>query len=72
MKRIVASLWNEPVLAGSVLNTALVVLSAEGVISGWIPAVVVAVSGVIVRRFTIPERKLTRALDRADSYGGTD
>lgn len=72
MKRIVASLWNEPVLAGSVLNTALVVLSAEGVISGWIPAVAVAISGVIVRRFTIPERKLTRALDRADSYGGTD
>jgi len=63
MKRIAAALWNEPVLAGAVLNTALVVLAAEGVISGWIPAVLVAVSGVIVRRFTVPEKKLTRALD---------
>lgn len=63
MKRIAEALWTEPVLAASVINTALVVLSAEGIISGWIPAVAVAVSGVIVRRFTVPERKLTSVLE---------
>jgi hypothetical protein len=72
MKKIAEALWNEPVLAAGVLNTVLVVLSTEGIISGWIAAAVVAVSGLIVRRFTIPENKLTRALDRGDSYGGTD
>jgi hypothetical protein len=71
MKRIISALGNEPVLAGSVLNTALVVLAAEQVISGWIPAVAIAISGVIVRRFTIPERKLTKALE-GDSYGGSN
>lgn len=56
MKRIATALWNEPVLAASVANTALVVLAAENVISGWIPAVAVAVSGVIVRHFVSPAK----------------
>jgi hypothetical protein len=72
MKRIAAALWDEPVLAGTVLNTALVVLAAENVLSGWVPAVAIAVSGVVIRHFTIPERKLTRALETPDRYEGSN
>lgn len=72
MKRIAQALWTEPVLAATVLNSILAALAAEGILSGWIAVVSVAVSGPIVRRFTVPEKALTRALDRGDSYGGTD
>ena len=72
MKRIIEALWNEPVLAATVLNSILAALAAEGILSGWIAVVAVAVSGPIVRYFVVPEKKLTRALDRGDSYGGSD
>jgi hypothetical protein len=72
MRKIAEALWNEPVLAAGILNTVLVVLSTEGVISGWIAVATVAASGVIVRRFTIPEKKLTRAIDEGESFGGSD
>lgn len=72
MKRIASALWNEPVLAGAVLNVVVATLAAEGVVSGWVPAVLIAISGIIVRRFTIPEKKLVRELDKVDHYEGSN
>jgi hypothetical protein len=73
MKRIADALWNEPVLAATVINAVVVLLSTEvGVLPAWAGLLSVAISGPIVRRFTIPEKKLTRALDRVDHYEGSN
>lgn len=72
MKRIISALWNEPVLAATVLNSIIAALATEGIVSGWIAVLCVAVSGPIVRYFVIPERKLNRVLERGDSYGGSN
>ena len=72
MKRIIQALWNEPVLAAMILNGVVAALAAEGILGGWVSVVALAATAPILRHFTVPERKLTRALERDDSYGGTD
>lgn len=56
MKTIVAAFYNEPILFITVLTAGAVALSAEGVISTWIAALIVAVAAPIQRRFVSPAR----------------
>ena len=63
MKRIAEVLWNEPVIAAAVVNAALAVLAGEGIVSEWIVALSIAVSAPIVRRFTVPEKRVVRPLN---------
>lgn len=72
MKRIIAALWNEPVVVALVLNGVIAALAAEGMIAGWISVVVLAATAPVLRHFTIPEKKLTRVLERSDHYEGTN
>ena len=72
MKRIIQALWNEPVLAAMILNGVVAALAAEGIIGGWVSVVALAATAPILRHFTIPERKLTRALNTPDRYEGSN
>ena len=63
MKKIVQVLWNEPVVVALIINGVVAALAAEGVISPWISVVVLAATAPILRHFTVPERRLTRALE---------
>ena len=72
MKRIIDALWNEPVVVALIVNGVIAALAAEGIVAGWISVVVLAATAPVLRHFTIPERKLTRALDRIDHYEGSN
>jgi hypothetical protein len=72
MKRIAAALWNEPVVVALIVNGVIAALAAEGLIAGWISVVVLAATAPILRHFTIPEKKLSRALDQIDRYEGSN
>ena len=72
MKRIAAALWNEPVVVALIVNGVIAALAAEGMIAGWISVVALAGTAPILRHFTIPERKLTRALNTPDRYEGSN
>jgi hypothetical protein len=63
MKKIAQALWNEPVLAATVLNSVVAAVAAEGILSGWVAVVVIAISGPVVRYYTVPERKVSREPD---------
>lgn len=56
MKTILAALWREPVIFCGVLTGVASALAAEGLISGWIPVVVIAATAPVLRRFVSPTR----------------
>lgn len=56
MKRIAAVLWTEPVVFAGVVTGIVSALAAEGMISGWIPVVVIAATAPVLRRFVSPTR----------------
>ena len=70
MKRILAALWNEPVLVALIANGVVAALAAEGILAGWISVAALAATAPILRHFTIPERKGLPA--RGSSYGGSE
>lgn len=68
MKRILAALWNEPVVVALIANGVIAALAAEGLLAGWIAVVTLAATAPILRRFTVPERKI----EPPRSYGGSE
>jgi apolipoprotein N-acyltransferase len=56
MKRILHSLWTEPVLAAMVLNGVVAALASEGIISGWLSVVALAATAPILRHYVTPTK----------------
>ena len=57
MKKIAAVLWTEPVVFAGVVTGVASALAAEGLISGWIPVVLIAATAPVLRHFVSPTRR---------------
>lgn len=57
MKALARLLWNNPVVDLLVVNGAVSALAAEGIISGWIAVVTLAITAPILRAVVTPVNK---------------